>query len=90
MVFQIRNHSGIDNIEVFVSKYSNSNGSDEWYKVAPDFTSRSADTWNRTGWEVVVFKDPSTGKRRGWYLKGEGTLQLTFYGLDAELGLVKA
>ncbi|KAH6905600.1 hypothetical protein BKA70DRAFT_1225319 [Coprinopsis sp. MPI-PUGE-AT-0042] len=28
--------------------------------------------------------------RRGWYLKGDGTLQLTFYGLDTELGLVKA
>ncbi|KAH6905603.1 hypothetical protein BKA70DRAFT_1107454 [Coprinopsis sp. MPI-PUGE-AT-0042] len=90
MVFQIRNHSGISGIQVFISKYSNTNGIDDWYSVPPDFISQQEDTWNRSRWEVVVFMDPSTGRRRGWYLNGEGTLQLTFYGLDTELGLIKA
>ncbi|KAH6905599.1 hypothetical protein BKA70DRAFT_490167 [Coprinopsis sp. MPI-PUGE-AT-0042] len=57
---------------------------------SPNFTNSSADTWNRSNWEVVVFRDKSSGQRRGWYLKGDGTLQLTFYGFDTELGLVKA
>ncbi|KAH6905107.1 hypothetical protein BKA70DRAFT_1293438, partial [Coprinopsis sp. MPI-PUGE-AT-0042] len=48
------------------------------------------ETWDRSGWEVVVFKDPSTGRRRGWYLNGEGTVQLIFTGFDNELGVATA
>ncbi|KAH6905106.1 hypothetical protein BKA70DRAFT_1505044 [Coprinopsis sp. MPI-PUGE-AT-0042] len=103
MPFKICNRSGIPDIEVFISKYSNGDGNDDWFTLPnPEATLITEiftfdllrpdqyETWGRSGWEVVVFKDPSTGRRRGWYLNGADNLHLTFYRLDAELGLVKA
>jgi hypothetical protein len=89
--FHIRNHSNIHKIEVFISAWTREGGSDSWFTVASNLSNADEyQKWHRTGWEVVVFKDPDTGRRRGWYLNCENAiLQLTFYGFEVELGLVK-
>lgn len=88
--FHIRNQSNCHRIEVFVSSWTNDRGSDAWFAVSTNLAGDGFEKWNRTGWEVVVFKDPDTGRRRGWYLNCENAiLELTFYGFEVELGLVK-
>ena len=51
-------------IHVFVSKYTNSNGSDEWYTIAAG----QRDTWSRSGWELVAFKNANDTDRAGKYV----------------------
>ena len=51
-------------IHVFVSKYSNSNGSDEWYTIAAG----KRDSWARSGWELVAFKNANDTDRAGKYV----------------------
>ena len=51
-------------IHVFVSKYSNSNGSDEWYTIAAG----KRDSWARSGWELVAFKNANDTDRAGTYV----------------------
>ncbi|RDX55353.1 hypothetical protein OH76DRAFT_1338416 [Lentinus brumalis] len=51
-------------IHVFVSKYSNSNGSDEWFTIAPG----KRDSWSRNGWELVAFKNANDTDRAGKYV----------------------
>ena len=51
-------------IHVFVSKYTNSNGSDEWYTIAAG----KRDTWSRSGWELVAFKNEDDSMRAGVYI----------------------
>ena len=51
-------------IHVFVSKYSNSNGSDEWYTIAAG----KRDSWARSGWELVAFKNANDTDRAGRYV----------------------
>ena len=51
-------------IHVFVSKYTNSNGSDEWYTIAAG----KRDSWARSGWELVAFKNANDTDRAGTYV----------------------
>ncbi|TFK94871.1 hypothetical protein K466DRAFT_593169 [Polyporus arcularius HHB13444] len=51
-------------VQVFVSKYSNSNGSDEWFTIAPG----KRDSWARNGWELVAFKTGNDTNRAGKYV----------------------
>ncbi|TFK32151.1 hypothetical protein BDQ12DRAFT_585404, partial [Crucibulum laeve] len=62
--FIVRNLSGINGLQVFVSMYSNEHGSDAWYSIAPN----STENWGRNGWELIAFQEPGTQNRRGWYL----------------------
>jgi hypothetical protein len=51
-------------IQVFVSKYSNSDGNDKWFELQPG----AKDSWNRSNWELVAFKIGSSGPRAGVYV----------------------
>lgn len=57
------NASGED-ISSFVSKYTYSDGDDNWFKV----TAASRDSWSRKGWELVAFKNGNDTKRAGVYV----------------------
>lgn len=64
----INNSSGP--IHVFISKYSNSNGSDEWYVLEAG----KRDSWARNGWEVVAFKNGNDTNRSGRYVEVNSTV----------------
>ncbi|KAI0666556.1 hypothetical protein C8Q78DRAFT_984005 [Trametes maxima] len=51
-------------IRVFVSKYTNSKGHDDWYTLAPG----TSDSWERSGWELVAFKNDDDSDRSGVYV----------------------
>ncbi|KAI0644561.1 hypothetical protein C8Q79DRAFT_780337 [Trametes meyenii] len=51
-------------ISVFVSKYSNSKGDDSWFTLGPG----ASDTWGRSGWELVAFKNHDDSDRAGVYV----------------------
>ncbi|KAI0666530.1 hypothetical protein C8Q78DRAFT_983646 [Trametes maxima] len=51
-------------ISVFVSKYSNSKGDDAWFTLGPG----ASDTWGRSGWELVAFKNHDDSDRAGVYV----------------------
>ncbi|KAI0833307.1 hypothetical protein BC628DRAFT_1414127 [Trametes gibbosa] len=51
-------------VDVFVSKYSNEQGSDAWISIAPGARSH----WDRSGWELVAFKREDTKERHGVYV----------------------
>ena len=70
----IRNVSS-GNCHVFVSKYSNAQGSDDWYQLGPG----QSDTWSRSGWELVAFKNDGDTNRAGRYVLADTTV--TFDGL---------
>ena len=57
-------------IQAFVSKYSNSDGSDKWFTLAP----RTRDTWSRKSWELVAFKNPNDSQRAGVYVRVNSTV----------------
>ncbi|KAF9551421.1 hypothetical protein CPC08DRAFT_823175 [Agrocybe pediades] len=80
--FKVTNGSQ-STIEVFISKYTNKDhGSDAWYTLQDG----ASDTWNRNGYEILAFKDPKTGDRRGWYLDcTDQTREITFRGFDRDL-----
>ena len=63
-------------ISVFVSKYTNSKGSDDWYSVPAG----QAETWDRNGWELVAFKNANDSGRAGVYIHTNKTV--TFNSLD--------
>ena len=63
----VTNNSGAA-VSVFVS--NTSGGSDAWYSV-PDNTS---ETWSRTSWEVVVFKNDDDTDRAGVYVRVDSTV----------------
>jgi hypothetical protein len=51
-------------IDCFVSKYTNKNGSDDWFTLQPG----AGDTWQRNdGWELVAFRHGTD--RSGVYVK---------------------
>ncbi|KAK7040815.1 hypothetical protein VNI00_009411 [Paramarasmius palmivorus] len=84
----IRNTSGIADVQCFVSNYSG--GKDDWVTLPHDFKDPHKCHWNRKGYELVVFKNPANGKRRGWYLKCHeqaATLYVTFMGFEQQVGL---
>ncbi|KAF8074038.1 hypothetical protein FPV67DRAFT_783182 [Lyophyllum atratum] len=86
--FNIRNLSGTSGLSVFVSSYSKEGGNDAWYKVAPNFADPATAHWNRDGWELIAFEQ--SGIRRGWYINcGGQTVDVTFYGFNQDLGLVR-
>ncbi|PPR04415.1 hypothetical protein CVT26_002282 [Gymnopilus dilepis] len=88
--FRIRNASNVKDLYVFVSKYSNSNGDDSWFAVADNYDDPSKSSWSRSGWELVAFQSSAAGARRGWYIQTNGqTVDLTFYGFEQDLGLVR-
>ncbi|TFK26831.1 hypothetical protein FA15DRAFT_666968 [Coprinopsis marcescibilis] len=88
--FKIRNQSKYPKLRAFVSNYSISSGSAEWFSVPPNFDDPEKCLWARPGWEVVVFEDPASGLRRGWYLSPDnGILELYFFTFEQELGIVK-
>ncbi|KAF8873592.1 hypothetical protein CPB84DRAFT_1690700, partial [Gymnopilus junonius] len=87
---RIRNASNVTDLQVFVSKYSNSNGNDGWYNVAGNFDDPTKSFWNRDGWELIAFQSPRTSARRGWYIHTAGeTVDITFYGFEQDIGLVR-
>ncbi|KAK7437591.1 hypothetical protein VKT23_018489 [Stygiomarasmius scandens] len=67
----VHNESKQD-IQVFVSKYSNSNGSDEWFVVKAG----ASDSWSRNNWEVVAFKNNNDTERAGVYVRTN--MKITF------------
>ncbi|KAF8148843.1 hypothetical protein B0H34DRAFT_200343 [Crassisporium funariophilum] len=89
MGFNVKNLSNVKNLEAFVSKYTK-DGNDGWFTVPSTFDSSSSSHWDRNGWELVAFKDPATNIQRGWYLDCKGqTVDITFYGFNQDLGLVR-
>ncbi|KAF5322076.1 hypothetical protein D9619_001635 [Psilocybe cf. subviscida] len=76
-------------LQVFVSKYTNENGSHSWYNVAPNFNDPGVSHWNRNaGFEAIVFKN-QWGKTRAFYLQvpdGQ-TTEVTFYGMEREISI---
>ncbi|KAF5365340.1 hypothetical protein D9758_005491 [Tetrapyrgos nigripes] len=58
----VHNASNQD-IQVFVSKYSNSNGGDSWFALKAG----QSDSWSRNNWEVVAFKKNDDSERAGVY-----------------------
>jgi len=89
--FNIQDRSNTNGLQVFVSKYSHNDGSDNWFPVAPNFDDPSASHWYRKGWEVIVFRDPATGTRRGWYLNcADQIVNVTFFGFHQDIGLTRA
>ena len=63
MGFTVENKSGAP-IKVFISKYSNPEGIDDWSTIEND----KSDYWNRTGWELVAIQfNNDTNQRCGVY-----------------------
>ena len=57
---------------VFVSKYTQSDGSDDWYTVGPG----QRDSWTRNaGWELVAFRSEDNSDRSGVYVRVNSTVQ---------------
>ncbi|KAJ3007967.1 hypothetical protein NUW54_g3337 [Trametes sanguinea] len=63
------NNSG-STISVFVSKYSNGDGSDAWYTLQPG----ARDSWSRKWWELVAFKNANDTNRAGVYVPADSTV----------------
>lgn len=62
---------------VFVSKYTNSSGSDDWYTLQPG----QRDSWARSGWELVAFKNGDDSVRNGVYVARDTTV--TYNGITS-------
>ncbi|KAL7277302.1 hypothetical protein ACG7TL_009158 [Trametes sanguinea] len=60
-------------ISVFVSKYSNSDGSDAWFTLQPG----ARDSWSRKWWELVAFKNANDSNRAGVYVPVDSTVTFT-------------
>ncbi|KAI0807573.1 hypothetical protein C8Q74DRAFT_1228096 [Fomes fomentarius] len=59
-----------EEISSFISKYSNSNGDDNWFKVAAG----GRDSWGRGSWELVAFKNANNTYRAGVYVPVNSTV----------------
>ncbi|KAJ2991119.1 hypothetical protein HDV02_003946 [Globomyces sp. JEL0801] len=62
-------NSSAHTIQVFVTKYSNSDGSDDWFELQPN----AVEQWHRKNWECLVVKD--RGNRAGVYLSEGSTIR---------------
>lgn len=71
MNISVINQSG-ETISVFVSKYTDQNGSDEWFKIQPN----AQESWKRTGWELVAISFSPDDDRRGVYVKCPATVRV--------------
>ncbi|KAI0670321.1 hypothetical protein C8Q78DRAFT_1079298 [Trametes maxima] len=63
-------------ITLFVSKFSNPTGSDRWYTLAPG----RSDSWDRSGWELVAFKNSNDTHRAGVYI--HTNQEVAFFNMD--------
>ena len=66
-------NNSAEKISAFVSKYTNSNGSDEWYTIAAG----KRDTWSRSGWELGAFKNANDTDRAGRYVPVNSEVDFT-------------
>ncbi|KNE60790.1 hypothetical protein AMAG_06147 [Allomyces macrogynus ATCC 38327] len=60
----VLNYSSVP-VQVYVTKYSNDRGSDEWFQLG----TQTSDSWARPGWEMVVVKSPLGEARTGAYAR---------------------
>jgi len=65
------NQSG-ETISVFVSKYTEQDGSDSWFKIQPN----AQETFKRKGWELVAVSFDPDDDRRGVYVKCPATVRI--------------
>ncbi|KAI0676445.1 hypothetical protein C8Q78DRAFT_1073250 [Trametes maxima] len=63
-------------VSAFVSKYSNSDGDDSWFNLAPG----ARDSWNRAGWELVAFKNANDSNRAGVYVPSNAVVTFNDFG----------
>jgi hypothetical protein len=67
---------------VFCCISTASGGNGDWFKLPPG----GNDTWARSGWETVAFKDENDTERKGVYIKTNGSKAIVdFQGFDKEI-----
>ncbi|KAJ8469109.1 hypothetical protein ONZ51_g9204 [Trametes cubensis] len=66
--FYVVNNSSAP-VSVFISKYSNPDGSDAWYSISPG----KRDAWERNNWELIAFTI-GNDDRAGVYVKVNKTV----------------
>jgi hypothetical protein len=71
MNITVINQSG-QTISVFVSKYTEQDGSDDWFKIQPN----AQETWKRKGWELVAISFEPNDDRQGVYIKCPATVRV--------------
>ncbi|KAI0323945.1 hypothetical protein GY45DRAFT_489881 [Cubamyces sp. BRFM 1775] len=69
--FYVVNNSSAP-VSVFISKYSNSDGSDAWYTIP----TCARDAWERNNWELIAFKldNGNHSERAGIYVRVNKTI----------------
>lgn len=89
--FNIQNLSAVLGLQAFVSSFSVQGGDEGWFTVPANFSDPALAHWSRDGYEVIGFWDPSTPSvQRGWYIDCTSqTVNLTFYGFEQDIGLVR-
>jgi hypothetical protein len=66
--------------QAFVSKYSNSNGSDAWYNVPNEWN--DSGKWSRGYWELVAIRNNEDTHRNGAYVSAKNqTVYITIKGV---------
>ncbi|KAL0572587.1 hypothetical protein V5O48_009379, partial [Marasmius crinis-equi] len=70
----VHNKSNQD-INVFVSKYSK-DGSDDWFVVKAG----QSESWSRSGWELVAFKNSFDSQRAGVYIPSNRAVTFRSFG----------
>jgi hypothetical protein len=77
--FLVNNHSE-KLVYCFISTASGGNG--DWFKIPPG----GNDTWARSGWETIAFKNEDDTERKGVYVKNHGSqATIGFYGFDEDI-----
>jgi hypothetical protein len=79
--FLINNRSNIT-ISCWIS--TSSGGSNEWFRMRPG----EKDTWKRSGWETIAFRNEDDTERTGIYVNNRGSLTtIDFRGFDQAIGI---
>jgi len=79
--FLVSNHSAKP-IYCFISTTSGGNG--DWFKIPPG----GNDTWARSGWETIAFKDENDQERKGVYVTNNGSkATVDFHGFDTDIAV---
>ena len=55
--------------QAFVTKFSNSQGSDDWFPIPSSFNADG--TWHRGFWDFVAIRNESDTDRRGFYFNAK-------------------
>jgi hypothetical protein len=77
--FLVNNRSGAI---VFCCISTASGGNGDWFKLAPG----ENETWRRSGWETVAFKNGDDTERKGVYVNNKGTrATIDFHGFDKHI-----